>query len=248
MEMTPREQNTINNFTAQYTSILGNIQVANDKLTAIFADVKKAEASVYRLTTQIVDKTKELDSLFETEVKIKLEIEHKERELLSERANLEADKKEFKADKEAELKRVKELRDNLQVEILKANHEIEDLNEKHSEATREMTRLQAHVSMLEDQVAILEDKKSTLDEEVVDLEKSIETTRLAHSQERNQLLQELDNLKVLVNEEVEKIKNPTKNLEARENELDRREKNFLILVNRFRREFVKLHPGQHPVI
>lgn len=66
--------------------------------------------------------------------------------------------------------------------------------------------------------------------------------------EKKNKLSELKALDVELSNALEIIKNPIQSLNNRESILDKRERNFEILVSRFRKEFKKLHPDLNPVI
>jgi chromosome segregation protein len=66
--------------------------------------------------------------------------------------------------------------------------------------------------------------------------------------EKKHKMDELSSLEKELNNAIEIIKNPMEALNKRESDFEKKERNFEILVSRFRKEFKKLHPDLNPVI
>lgn len=158
---------------------------------------------------------------------------------------------------------------NLEVSNETLEQNIKDLNNKSSALTNIIDQLSDEISRLESvKLLILDEIENNIfeKESIINKIEEFNKTKLALEDEiklKQLELSEYDikfakiekeyqdrikEIAILIQEEVDKIKNPMKLLEETKIALEKREKNLLILTTRFRNKFETAFPGKQVII
>lgn len=247
MDKTPEEIKR-DDLLAQHTVIKGNIQVANDELSSIL--VKKDDAEdeleeVLKESERITNKTAiaqqkliEESNLLEAR---RLSVERLEEEHQSKVASFNS----FVENKTIEIEK----------QIAEATAKLAELNEAISKLStlkeneyQTLTALKEQRTNIESEIAKLTTVLNGLSDKVLNQQ---EESNKFIALKKKEIVELLEN-KYAIEQEIElakqKILLPQQLLDDRIDEFEKREKNLTILINRFRKEFKKLHPDQNPAI
>lgn len=246
--MNEEQEREINNYVAQYNSILGNISIAKKELNNILDEYGKEKSNLKSIKLEIDEAHKSLDavrSMAEEVTRLAEEKKH-DAELIFTQANnhlrdtdnsIDLKKKDFdkyisviKEEQEREITLLNEL--GVQVEGLKS------LKDKLESSCK---NLKTYEESLQDGVSVLEKSIFAQKEEISNLE--------SEYREKSELFKKaLSKYKEINSEEAEKATVTRSVIEEENRKLANRERNLSILVNRFRKEFKKLFPNQEPNI
>lgn len=241
MELTRIEQNQINDFKAQYESLLNNIKVANSELGIVILERDKAELD-YKEILEEYNSIKEKIELKEKETASFLEKETKS--LRSAQVEFNEEKQKFFIYKDKTIADIEELRDNTikKVEsqdlvIGENKKEIQNLSEKITLLNVDVENLTSNKSKL-----LLENKSA--EETLADYISKLNSIISEYEKTKPSLLSELEDLSGKVELEKSKIEMPMATLVEETQKLDKRKRNFDILLERFKKQYKIMYPNQ----
>lgn len=246
--MTELEQNTINDFREQLTSIKKNIVAENNKLEAVFktkeveaADMEKKRIAHNVAIAELVRIRTELDTSIVTDRNVltadvrhfesnKREWEHKkldeERKLANGFAELEREKQLA----ENSLLSLREESQGLILEVQAVSERVDDLSKQQNELSRSIEALEQEKRFIEIDIA---DVSKRRDETVALADKEIKAKQA-----------ELIALEKRVAEETEKVRLPKENLLLMQADMVHRTEQLEIIYQRTKKAWARIYPNQ----
>lgn len=241
--MNTEEKIQIDNYKAQYNSVMANIAVANDELQNVFRKTADAKSKLSSVESEMREKSAELDRIIRE----------------SESLNALADSKlatvekaeQYIAQKQADLElRVNAESKKREDEIRIHERKRQELESQIKENTDEFLKLVKSVSIQKEANKEINqivrekiDERNRLENEVRQLESQMRDASETFTKKIEKYKKELEEAQRLVQEEKEKVARPLEFLKLREAVVAKKEKNLNIMVNRFKKEFKKLHPN-----
>lgn len=236
--------NTLNDLQEHLRVTKESLQIVSEELgTLLFQrdEVKQDLESRQLLVKESVDRLKELNK------KINLEKLRGDEEVHRNKEELQDVLTQIKASK-IELKEIKNTTSGLNNTVPKLNSEITKLNEVKISILNEIESNLFTKEQLLNKLNVLELERLHKEEKLLsqDNELAKYESKKARIIKDFDLFVELNNQKI--EEEKKKIDGPMKLLEETTLQLEKREKNLMILSTRFRNKFEKAFPGQQVII
>lgn len=242
--MKRNEQIKIDNYKAQYNSILSNINDANRELTKSLSTKTLADKQAKEASVELTKVEERVNKLYRQEREIEVRVNKKRvsveqrEEAVNKAEVLLAEKKltvekaltEKKLKLSSENKTIKEDNNNLLIQQKEIKGGIVMLQKEDTELFNEITKREKIRNLLGSETVELEGKKEGLVKQYNKLKETHE--------------KEIDIIKLKIEEEKAKIEIPDKMLKEREAVMNRRENDFLILTLRWKRFFKEHFPNQ----
>lgn len=238
------EQVQLNDFQAHLQVIIENTTAANNKLSVILSDNDRLLKENKTLEEK-VSKQKSESILLSQDIESKRDSIAK-REHSAELAELRVKQEREKLDSEIDFKlnALKEKEKQFEHSIAIKKEEIGSLNSIISDLKEEIETLEKEkiekfvwINDMDSLFASLSKKVESKKEELVNLEKQ-------SALKSKKLSDELSELQKLVDIEREKVQLPKKNLRIMEEQFEKKENNFKTLVERLRKYYEVVYPGQ----
>lgn len=220
----------LDNLSAQYQSILGNIRIANDDLERLLADKEAKEAEIVLLVSTIETLTAELRALEKS-------IADKKR--ISEEKLADAEtKRDLAATQQSEAEKKKTLLDEEIKELTQVakqkTTDIAALTEEKEILEKSCELLTTQVAALSAQVEPLSTQINALRTELAELEAGMARVREAHDIEKTELVKEIEDLKAKKSEEDSKIVTYEEHVAKDKETMARRERDVLVRQKRLK--------------
>lgn len=229
----------LDNFKAQYQSILGNISTANSDLERLLADKASKEAEVASLCARITALTDEVRVL---EKKYADTINTSEKRLKALTDKQEASETDRAAVVE-ETAALKKQSGELTSAISTLRRELEELSEERAVHEKTVTVLTGQVASLSAEVADLSTQVSALRREHSALSEAFGKDSESHEAEKEQWRQEIEALKRKVEEERAKVVDYEEHVAKDKELLSRRERDIQVVTRRLKELFNEIKPG-----
>jgi len=248
MKLKPKKKIKIDNYKAQYNSILGNISSANKTLEGILIKVVNSQKEFTTLMSSLKEGRKELKKVTKLYYDTDSAVNHKER--LIEKRELGLEKKETKA-KEQEAKSLKKIADKEN----KSESKLKKLEDKVVDKEMELVYLNTEVEEVKNKLDIILPQIVSKTSELRNIESMFTKTEkdmsefMITSQKKVDVkIKELEKIEEKITEEKSKIELPMLSLKEAELKLKRQEKNLNTLITRFNRVFKVKFPEQELII
>lgn len=240
--MVPDEKVRILNTQAHLDSLLGELSVVNALLTEILASKAVAEqelaatrAALASVQAEFVDTHNRLQNLTFAGMDVEEETQKKLETVRQERLDFA----QFFTERMAEIRSAELASERLVADNLAS---LENINVSIEEARGQLAPLSAQVLNLNETIKLLNSEKIAVEERITAAHNEYlsDVNRIdAAIEEKNEELAEATKL---VLEEKAKIDMPMKLLAQREEEMDKRDKQYLILKNRLQNYYKKIFP------
>lgn len=243
MSVTAQQQIRLDNFKAQYNSILSNIKVANDELQDILIEGDRAKLGIRKvfkdleiLNSKFLDVQKQ-----KTEIELNLnrrELKLREKEVLmvkKEKSSIDnikdmlSEAKKEKKEIDQDISGTKDILNNLGIQKIELEKEVSNLS-------IDFKSLEKIVKGLSEEKIKIQNHKAKIEKESIEINEQLRKSCVASKSE-------LKELKGLIAKEQVKVGLADKALTLREKEIDRREKDIRILTKRLRDLYQQIRPG-----
>jgi chromosome segregation ATPase len=244
MTLSHEEKIKLNNFDAQYSSILTNISVESKKLTEILKD-REILVENTNLLKEEISKEKELLSILKLEQeKIVNELYNKEQSLNQREAALVLKAQEFLAYKDGEMRVLAEEKCDLEKEIISLKAVIDGLEKERIATLGDLNRSKYTLADVIKEIDAVKERRFEITKEVDDMALRTDEARKVLNAQIAESEAQLEDINMKIADEGRKIETPRLALEAERVQFESEKIQFKTVVNRFRKHFKQLYPGQ----
>lgn len=238
----------LDDYKAQLNTIKKNIQIANDEMVSILSKKAEAEEDYDQVLSDIKIADNKLSLTLSRCEEENQKIETRKSKLSIAEDELSQKISSFDVYIKQEQDKLDKLAKDKQKEISNLDSQIADRQNQLINIESEIDKLNVHIEDLElSKRSLIKTIDSTEKQFNKDMKEFDSITK--DKIKKIKILEvELGELETKLNFEVDKVKEPRKLLELREQELDKREANLRVLITRFKKEFKKIHPNQDPII
>lgn len=228
--------------------VLQDVNIANNELTKILSSIANAQEILKSYNDRIEDKSKEFARISIEADEIIKRAKFSETKIIEANEDLTRKQNAFDSEKQARIltldildKKIKEASQYYDGAILDYEKQLES---KRVEIQDLETELSFLVEDIEDGSIELKNIRNEIEEKKKEKEVlENEFNRFVANSKK-----EREEIQNKIKEELLIVENPRKLINQREIEVSRRERDVWILIKRFRKEFVKLHPTLDPKI
>jgi len=239
MSTTPEQERRLENFRAQYNTILNDIYVANHQIEQLLERKKEILSDVDRMSINKKQLVKELGSIVSKKESLERSIVTREKAISKREEN--------------SVNRIKESLRQLDVKTRSIEHEVGArvgileksivvLEEQESKLNQTIKGLESRASELSESISLLTKESLDLEEKIEKMESESHERLFSVEKQIGEKELELDKLASLTETEKEKIQLPQRLLEERQQMLDERERVLLTLERRLKDLFKRHFP------
>lgn len=241
MSLTQEQQIKIDNYKAQYNSILGDISVANSTLEELFQKVEKLEKDKKNLDLSIETKKSDLKLLTKDC-----------NSLLLRKQEIQDATEKIERDHEATLEQIvnetKSAKKNYSAFIVKENRIIKSLQKTKDNLEAKIPGLKEGYETLLSKYDSIKDTVYKIGQEILEIEKEKKQVISDFNSQIKVKEKELSEITKLIEEEKKKIELPRLLFQQEQEKFELKKKNFEIIKGRFKRLFKEQFPDQNLVI
>ena len=240
MPLTEGQQRKLDNYRAQYNSILGNITMVNNELERTLEIKAKIIDSIKLLDKELDLKEKELINFSEQIVARKQRLAYRNADLDTKEERINKKEEKVEAKQEQLTESIRKTASSIKIK----SDKLKVLEKEIKVAKKFLTTTIEQTGYLENSLIELEKTKKELTKQIAQEQKWFENeTQKQHGMILD-LQKTLLDLQNAVEREQEKVSMPIKQLELREKEMDRKEKDFGTLTRRWNKWFKQNFPNQ----
>lgn len=226
----------LDNAQAHLESILSNIVVANESLTEVFETRKSAQH-------ETVIAEKELKNTLALLKGTQGSLIQKRQELIDTVKELESTENTKKTKILLLEKEYSEKFSAYGEQVERNTKFLKDIFAEIAQSKLSLSKLLKEVATTEQTLETLSMQRRSLKNDVEEISRTTTEKRLSNTKELSQLQEELLILKNIVAAEKNKVGNAEINIQQKVKELDRREKDILIVTKRLKNLFNEINPG-----
>lgn len=220
-----------------------NIIIVNDTISKLLLDKKNLSKKLAELEDTYSKKCVELEK---TLTETKNSVIHSDNKILDAQKIMIESNKVVKSNEQSVLnlkERISELENEYNALKLRGDASIRNMEIERERLLNEIESAKARLDDIMDEVAERISIRNNTQDEITKFKLEQTDLLLDVSAKLKEKTKELTRLDKVISEEKDKIKMPLESLHKREIELHNREVNLSILIERFRKEFKKLHPN-----
>lgn len=241
--LTAEQKLKLQDFKAQYNSIVGNIATANKELELVLEKKKLAEKelndSILDLSHKKLVLSRDVNELEET----KIDLSRKENELIKREEIILQKERELDIRKEVADKEFFAEKQKKEAELTKLKVDIILLGEKYTQLLKEISYGEDKLLQFASQINAKEIEFRSLEEKITAYANEFEERKVKCEKQIKVSEKKLADVLNKIEENKKKIDSPLLSLKQKEDAFARKEKNFQIIFFRFKKQFEKLNPG-----
>jgi chromosome segregation ATPase len=241
-KITPQQKVKLDNFQAQYNAIVGKLDTANKELEMVLFRQQAAELSLNTAEKERVIAEKAKKASEKKVVDLLNDIDDKNKKLDERQAFLD--------DRESLIGKAEAAKiEDAEAEVVLLTNEAQDLRDEIQElkterynATLELDHVAELIGIAESSYDVRREQMAIIEQRISDGEGSLAQLNTEYNTIIRKHESELDDLKEQISNAVEAVERPMQNLLAKEQDLEKREKDVKVYIKRLQRIYKEEFP------